>query len=96
MAELIGGPCNGIPVLGAAPATITCKGVAYHKAADGNYYAPGESPEVSVKVPNAARAKQGWHDLQRAVNENTPTTLRHAHRVTRAAQTKLRKRQRMR
>src|SRR5205823_8320187 len=93
VANLIGGPCNGIPVLGDGPATITCGGVLYTKASDGNYY-PGSSgpgPGGFAGTPlDTKQIGQAWHRLMHVYAVEAPHQLRRAraararlHRLTR-------------
>jgi len=95
VANLIGGPCNGIPVLQGAPAKITCRGVIYTRAADGDYYPPVGLAGGPGAASLARRGHKGWSDLQRAVNRSIPTTLARSKRVRRAAQLRLARKRRL-
>ena len=81
MARFIGGPCDGIPLLGSAPPTTTCKGVVYTEGGDGNYY-----PSLSAPAPGTTggpmldtkQIGQAWHRLMHVYAVEAPHQLRRA------------------
>jgi hypothetical protein len=89
-----GGPCDGLPALGAQGALRVCGGATYALAENGNYY-PAPQEEAGTAALGA-HAPRGWANLQRSVNRKLPTALHRSQAIRRATLRAIGRRKRVR